>query len=93
MAKKKKKAFWRRRSTRVSIRAAKTRVYVVQPGDSLSKIAKKQLGDASRWREIAELNKIKDPDLIRPGQELIVAAKRPGVAGELPGEGGGTVPR
>lgn len=85
MAKKKKKAFWRRRSTRVSIRAAKERVYVVQPGDSLSKIAKKELGDASRWPEIAELNKIKDPNLIRPGQKLKMAA-------ELPGEGG-IVPR
>jgi nucleoid-associated protein YgaU len=52
--------------------AAKKRVYVVQPGDSLSKIAKAELGDASRWPEIFELNKdqIKDPNLIQPGQEL-----------------------
>jgi nucleoid-associated protein YgaU len=44
----------------------------VQPGDSLSKIAKEVLGDASRWREIFEANKdkIKDPNLIYPGQEL-----------------------
>ncbi len=47
-------------------------VYVVQSGDSLSKIAKEELGDASRWPEIFELNKdqIKDPNLIRVGQEL-----------------------
>jgi hypothetical protein len=52
--------------------AAKKRVYVVQPGDSLSKIAKEELGDASRWPEIFELNKdkIEDPNLIHPGQEL-----------------------
>jgi nucleoid-associated protein YgaU len=52
--------------------AAKKRVYVVQPGDSLSKIAKEVLGDASRWPEIFEANKdqIKDPNLIHPGQEL-----------------------
>jgi nucleoid-associated protein YgaU len=52
--------------------AAKKRVYVVQPGDSLSKIAKEELGDASRWPEIFELNKdqIKDPNLIHPGQEF-----------------------
>jgi nucleoid-associated protein YgaU len=52
--------------------AAKKRVYVVQPGDSLSKIAKAELGDASRWPEIFELNKdqIKDPNVIHPGQEL-----------------------
>jgi nucleoid-associated protein YgaU len=52
--------------------AAKKRVYVVQSGDSLSKIAKEELGDAGRWPEIFELNKdkIKDPNLIHPGQEL-----------------------
>jgi nucleoid-associated protein YgaU len=44
----------------------------VVAGDSLSKIAKKLLGSANRWREIHELNKdaIKNPDLIRPGQVL-----------------------
>lgn len=48
------------------------KTYVVKSGDSLSKIAKAQLGDASRWPEIFELNKdkIKDPNLIHPGQEL-----------------------
>ena len=50
--------------------AAKT--YVVQSGDSLSKIAGKLLGDATRWKEIWEANKdqIKDPNLIHVGQEL-----------------------
>jgi nucleoid-associated protein YgaU len=50
----------------------KPRVYVVKSGDSLSKIAKEVLGDASRWPEIFEANKdqIKDPNLIYPGQEL-----------------------
>lgn len=48
------------------------RTYTVVSGDNLSKIAKKLLGDASRWREIHELNKvaIKNPDLIHPGQVL-----------------------
>lgn len=48
------------------------RSYVVQAGDSLSKIAEKLLGDADRWREIFEANedKIDDPNSIRPGQEL-----------------------
>ncbi len=52
--------------------AAKERTYVVKSGDSLSKIAKEVLGDANRWPEIFEANKdqIKDPNLIRPGQEL-----------------------
>lgn len=55
---------------------AKPRTYVVQAGDSLSKIAKKILGDAKRWPEIYELNKdkISDPNLIYPGQELKLPA-------------------
>ena len=50
--------------------SAKT--YVVVHGDSLSKIAKREYGDASKWHRIYEANKdiIKDPDLIYPGQEL-----------------------
>jgi nucleoid-associated protein YgaU len=46
--------------------------YEVQPGDSLSKIAKQVYGDASRWKEIWEANKasIPNPDLIHPGQQL-----------------------
>jgi nucleoid-associated protein YgaU len=53
---------------------AKPRVYVVKEGDSLSKIAEEILGDASRWKEILEANKdqIKDPSLIRAGQELCI---------------------
>ena len=53
-----------------SNRAGKT--YVVQKGDSLSKIAKKEYGDAGDWRKIFEANRdlIKDPDLIHPGQTL-----------------------
>jgi len=48
------------------------RIYVVQKGDSLSKIAKEEYGDANSWRKIFEANKdiIKDPDLIHPGQSL-----------------------
>lgn len=50
------------------------RTYTVQGGDSLSKIAKSQYGDASQWKRIYEANrdKIKNPDLIRPGQELTI---------------------
>jgi nucleoid-associated protein YgaU len=51
----------------------KPRTYTVDSGDNLSAIAKQELGDANRWREIYELNKdvIGDnPDLIQPGMEL-----------------------
>ena len=49
-----------------------SRTYIVVKGDSLSKIAKREYGDANKWRTIYEANKdlIKDPDLIYPGQEL-----------------------
>ena len=62
----------RRAKHRQKVEAGKAKVYVVKSGDSLSKIAEKQYGDASRWPEILEANKdkIKDPNLLRPGQEL-----------------------
>lgn len=46
--------------------------YVVVKGDSLSKIAAREYGDANKWRTIYEANKdlISDPDLIYPGQQL-----------------------
>ena len=52
--------------------ASSARTYTVTPGDSLSKIAKREYGDAAKWPVIFEANrdKIKDPDLIHPGQVL-----------------------
>lgn len=49
-----------------------TEYYVVQSGDSLSKIAKQYYGDAMKYPEIFEANRevIKDPNLIYPGQKL-----------------------
>lgn len=46
--------------------------YTVQSGDSLSKIAKAQYGDASKYMAIFEANQpmLKDPDKIYPGQSL-----------------------
>ena len=48
--------------------------YTVKSGDSLSKIAKAQYGDASQWKRIYEANKdkINNPDLIHPGQEFTI---------------------
>lgn len=50
--------------------AAKT--YTVKGGDTLSKIAKDQLGSAADYMKIFELNKdqLTDPDKIKPGQVL-----------------------
>ena len=51
-----------------------TSVYVVKSGDSLSKIAKQQYGDANAWKRIFEANTdiLKDPDKIFPGQKLTI---------------------
>ena len=52
--------------------AAEERTYTVIAGDSLSKIAKREYGDADDWHKIFEANRdqITDPDLIQPGQKL-----------------------
>ncbi len=44
--------------------------YTVILGDRLWDICQKQLGDGSKYKEIAALNNIEDPDLIFPGQVL-----------------------
>jgi nucleoid-associated protein YgaU len=51
---------------------ASSRTYTVVAGDSLSKIAKREFGDANKWKAIYEANRdtIKNPDLIHPGQVL-----------------------
>ena len=48
------------------------RTVTVKAGDSLSRIAKRELGNAAKWPAIFDANrdKIKDPDLIHPGQIL-----------------------
>ena len=48
------------------------KTYTVQAGDTLSGIAKKHLGDASKYTKIFEANRdvLSDPDKIKPGQVL-----------------------
>ena len=48
------------------------KTYTVKPGDTLSQIAKDQLGSAGSYMKIFELNKdvLTDPDKIKPGQVL-----------------------
>ncbi|WP_330696100.1 LysM peptidoglycan-binding domain-containing protein [Anaerotignum sp.] len=45
-------------------------VYTVKKGDSLWKICKAQLGDGAKFKEIAKLNGISNPNLIYPGQVI-----------------------
>jgi len=47
----------------------------VKPGDSLYRIAKDQLGNAERWKELLALNKAVihgDPTQLQPGQTLVL---------------------
>ena len=56
--------------------AAAQKTYTVQPGDTLSGIAKQQLGNASSYMKIFEANRdqLSDPDKIKPGQVLNIPA-------------------
>jgi LysM repeat protein len=52
--------------------AAAAKTYTVKSGDTLSAIAKAQLGSAGDYMKIFEANKdqLSDPDKIKPGQVL-----------------------
>jgi LysM repeat protein len=49
---------------------AGSRQYTVKNGDTLAGIAQKTLGSSARWKEIAQLNGISDPNAIHVGQRL-----------------------
>ena len=53
------------------------RIYEVVSGDSLSKIALREYGDAKQWNRIFEANKdiLTDPNKIKPGQKLKIPPK------------------
>ena len=53
------------------------KIYAVVSGDSLSKIAKREYGDAKLWTRIFDANKdiLKDPNKIFPGQKLKIPPK------------------
>ncbi|AZS15369.1 LysM peptidoglycan-binding domain-containing protein [Paenibacillus lutimineralis] len=51
------------------------KTYTVKSGDSLSKIAKMELGSSAKWQAIYNLNKKtigKDPNKIKPGMKLVM---------------------
>jgi nucleoid-associated protein YgaU len=55
---------------------ASGKTYTVKAGDTLSKIAKEQLGDADAYMDIFDANRdqLTDPDKIKPGQVLKIPA-------------------
>lgn len=67
-----KVALSRKRSQPGDKGKVKRHTVVVRKGDTLSKIAARELGNANRWPEIAKLNGIRNPKSIRTGQKLRV---------------------
>lgn len=57
---------------REATRTASSKTYTVRPGDTLTRIAERVLGDGSRWKDIYQANrdKLKSPDSVVVGQEL-----------------------
>lgn len=49
-----------------------TQNYMIQPGDTLWKVAAKFYGDGHRWQDIATMNRIADPTKLRIGQMLVL---------------------
>jgi nucleoid-associated protein YgaU len=56
------------------------RKVAVQRGDTLWDIAKRELGDGNRYRELAKANSISNPKSIKPGQLIAI----PGVMDQIP---------
>jgi nucleoid-associated protein YgaU len=56
--------------------AAAAKTYTVKAGDTLSAIAKAELGNANAYMKIFEANRdqLSDPDKIKPGQVLKIPA-------------------
>lgn len=54
-----------------------TKEYIVQEGDTLEKIAKKELGSSHKWKYLYEFNKnrIKSPDKLRAGQKILIPSE------------------
>lgn len=58
----------------LTVAEPKLNYYTIQSGDSLSKIAKEVYGTFDKWEALFEANRevIKDPDLIYPGQIILI---------------------
>ncbi len=49
--------------------------YTVAVGDTLAKIAQRFLGDPLRYKELATLNNISNPNLIKVGQVIVIPSQ------------------
>jgi 5'-nucleotidase/UDP-sugar diphosphatase len=59
---------------RVTSDESRTRIHVIQKGDTLSSISAKYYGSANQWRKIltANLNNLPDPNRLTPGLKLLI---------------------
>lgn len=59
-----------------AVEGGASRTYKVQPGDTLSKIAKQFYGNANDYNRIFEANRdqLQNPDKIQVGQDLVIPA-------------------
>ena len=64
----------RKESPKFGLDVRRARKYTVQAGDSPTLIAREQLGDPMKWKEIVQLNGIKKPYVLRVGQVLKMPA-------------------
>lgn len=55
-----------------STKQVKSKTYVVKKGDTLMAIAKRETGSSENYRAIANQNNIKNPNIIYPGQKLVI---------------------
>ncbi len=58
---------------RTNLKAGIRGTYVVQAGDTLVSISKKYYkGNAKRWKDICNTNRLVDCNKIKPGQSLVI---------------------
>ena len=48
------------------------RTYIIRKGDTFYGIARREYGDAKRWRDIAQLNPSLDPKRLKIGSEIVL---------------------
>lgn len=63
-------------------KASKTQYYIVKKGDTMWSIAKNLLGDGSKCWNLAKLNGLKNPNIIKVGQKLKIQEVKSSTAKE-----------
>jgi phage protein U len=59
-----------------SLAEEESKGYIVKSGDTLQSIAAKEMKDAKKWREIAEINALDDPRNLLVGNEITIPRQR-----------------